>query len=205
MRGALTGLLQRSRPGPCLVGPAVHIRPPQRRDAPGWLSVRRASREFLAPWEPIWPGDALTAGGYRRRLARFQREWRNGTGYGFFVFENEADHLVGGITLANVRHGVVQSASVGYWTGQPYVRRGYMAEAIQLCLHFAFRHLRLHRVEAACLLDNTASRNLLLKSGFRLEGVAREYLCIAGRWQDHETFAILADDPRPAVPVREAP
>lgn len=111
--------------------------------------------------------------------------------------------MVGSITMANVRRGVVQSANIGYWTGQPYIRRGYMAEAVQIVLDFAFRRLQLHRIEAACLEENAASKALLLKAGFRPEGLARKYLCIAGRWQDHETFAILRTDPRPDVPVLE--
>lgn len=203
--GRFLGLLTRRRPGPRLVGPMVSIRCPARRDQRAWIAVRRESKRFLEPWEPLWPRDALTPGGYRRRLERFHSEWHAGTGYGFFIFSNDGDRLVGGITLANVRRGVVQSANVGYWTGQPYIRRGYMFEGLQLALDFAFRHLDLHRIEAACLTDNEASRRLLLKSGFRSEGIARKYLCIAGHWQDHETFAILAGDPRPGVAVTEKP
>ncbi|MBP5858515.1 GNAT family N-acetyltransferase [Marivibrio halodurans] len=202
-RGRVFGLLARRQPRLRLVGPSVSIRCPQRRDRRAWIAVRQESKGFLEPWEPVWPRDALTPGGYRRRLERFHSEWHAGTGFGFFLFTNDGGHLVGGITLANVRRGVVQSANVGYWTGEPYIRRGYMFEGVQLCLDFAFRHLSLHRIEAACLIDNEASRQLLLKSGFRAEGVARKYLCIAGKWQDHETFAILSSDPRPSVPVVE--
>ena len=63
-----------------------------------------------------------------------------------------------------------------------------------MALGFAFERLKLHRVEAACLPHNAPSRGLLLKSGFREEGYAREYLCIDGRWQDHVLFAMLRDE-----------
>jgi len=66
---------------------------------------------------------------------------------------------------------------------------------LPLVLDFAFERLRLHRVEAACLPHNGPSRGLLLKTGFREEGYAREYLCIDGRWQDHILFALLEHDP----------
>lgn len=167
------------------------------------MSVRDRSKAFLEPWEPAWPRDALTPGAYRRRLHRVEQEWRSGVGYGFFIVDNATDELMGGITLANVRRGVVESANVGYWIASQYARQGYMSEAIQILLDFAFGKLNLHRVEAACLVHNEASRNLLLKSGFHLEGRARKYLCIAGRWQDHDTFGILRTDDRPVVPVRE--
>jgi len=184
-------------------GPQVYLRPPMWNDQKAWIGLRSESKAFLEPWEPAWARDALTPAAYRRRLRRVEEEWQAGIGYAFFVFRNEDNVLLGGITLANVRRGVVESANVGYWTGEPHARKGYMAEGIQVTLEFAFRKLGLHRVEAACLIHNQASRNLLLKSGFSPEGRARKYLRIAGRWQDHDTFAILRSDDRPTVAVRE--
>lgn len=182
-----------------MAGPRVYLRPPRRRDQRAWIDLRRVSQDFLKPYEPAWPRDALTAAGFRRRVKRVETEWQNQTGYGFFIFRKEDDSLIGGVTIANVRRGVVQAASVGYWIGEPFARQGYMFEALQLALDFCFGSLNLHRVEAACLIDNTASRHLLDKSGFRKEGVARQYLCIDGKWQDHVTYGILRSDPRPIV------
>jgi [ribosomal protein S5]-alanine N-acetyltransferase len=99
--------------------------------------------------------------------------------------------MLGGVTLSNLRRGVAQSASLGYWIGESYKRQGYMTESLAAALNLAFVRLGLHRVEAACLPDNKASRALLLKCGFEEEGYAREYLRINGRWQDHLLFAIL--------------
>ena len=106
------------------------------------------------------------------------------------------DALLGGITFSNVRRGVAQSASLGYWIGAPHAHQGYMTEALSAVLDFAFDHLALHRVEAACLPDNEASQGLLLKIGFQDEGYARQYLRINGRWQDHRLFALLKGDKR---------
>ena len=195
----------RRAPDTRLVGPSVFLRAPRRVDQEAWLDVRRVSRPFLEPWEPAWPQDALTPTGYRRRLNRFLTDWDSGNGYAFFIFRNSDEALLGGITLANVRRGVVQSANVGYWTGLPYLRQRVMSEALQIALEFCFTTLKLHRVEAATLPENLASRALLEQAGFRQEGLARQYLCIAGRWQDHVTFGILAEDTRPAVPVVETP
>ena len=104
---------------------------------------------------------------------------------------------MGGVTLSNVRRGVAQAASVGYWIGERFARQGYMTEAVLAVVEFAFEELGLHRVEAACLPENDASRSLLLKVGFRQEGYARQYLRINGKWQDHLLFEMLRDDPRP--------
>ena len=89
---------------------------------------------------------------------------------------------------------MAETASLGYWVGEPYARRGYMTAALPLVLDFSFERLRLHRVEAACLPTNVPSRALLLRIGFTEEGYARRYLLIDGKWQDHLLFAILRED-----------
>jgi ribosomal-protein-alanine N-acetyltransferase len=110
------------------------------------------------------------------------------------VFRNEDHALVGGITLANLRRGVAQAGSIGYWVGETYARQGYMTAALRALTPFAFESLRLHRLEAACIPTNAASIRLLEKSGFTREGYAREYLCINGVWADHLLFARLKED-----------
>ena len=104
--------------------------------------------------------------------------------------------LIGGLNISNVRRGVAQAASLGYWMGAPYAGRGLMTDAVRAALHFAFSTLRLNRLEAACLPTNAASQRVLEKAGFTREGRARRYLKINGQWQDHDLFALLQDDPR---------
>jgi ribosomal-protein-alanine N-acetyltransferase len=156
--------------------------------------LREKSRAFLVPWEPTWPADDLTRGAFRRRLKRYAEDQRTDQAYAFFIFRQEDNSLVGGLTLANVRRGVAQAGSLGYWLGEPFVRRGYMSAAVKALLPFAFGTLKLHRVEAACIPTNAASIRLLEKCGFVREGYAREYLCINGVWQDHLLYARLARD-----------
>ena len=74
---------------------------------------------------------------------------------------------------------------------------GEAAQSAAPDLPFAFDRLGLHRIEAACLPHNEASRALLRKVGFREEGYGRRYLRIRGAWQDHVLYAIMQDDPRP--------
>ena len=177
-----------------LKGPRVMLRPPRRGDASAWSALRSESREFLQPWEPAWSADGASRPAFHRRRVQINVEWRNGSGSGFFVFRRDDTALLGGITLSNIRRGVADTASLGYWIGAPYGRQGYATEAVQCVLDYAFGALRLHRVEAACIPENTASRALLLKCGFQEEGLARGYLKIDGRWRDHVTFAVLRDN-----------
>jgi ribosomal-protein-alanine N-acetyltransferase len=184
-----------AEPLPAIAGDSVTLRTPQMADYVEWATLRESSRDFLVPWEPIWPADDLTRGAFRRRVRRYAEDQRSDQAYAFMVFRNSDDKLVGGLTLANVRRGVAQAGSLGYWMGAPYVRRGYMTAAVRAIIPFAFGTLRLHRLEAACIPANTASVRLLEKTGFTREGYAREYLCINGVWQDHLLYARLKDDP----------
>jgi ribosomal-protein-alanine N-acetyltransferase len=180
-----------------LEGKKVAIRPPQARDWQEWALLRERSRAFLTPWEPTWPADALARSAYQRRLKRQILEWRDDEAYSFLAFARDTGGVVGGIGLSNIRRGVAQTGTLGYWVGEPYARRGYMSEATRLSLDFAFGQLGLHRVEAACLPTNAPSRGLLEKVGFQYEGYARGYLRIDGAWRDHVLYAILREEWRP--------
>jgi len=178
-------------------GPRVFLRYPTMQDYSAWAELRALSRQHLTPWEPQWTLDELTRSSFRRRLRQMQREVRDDQGYAYFIFSDATPRLLGGLNIGNVRRGVAQTASLGYWMGAPHAGRGLMTDAVRAAVQFAFASLRLNRLEAACLPDNTASARVLEKSGFRLEGRARRYLKIDGRWQDHDIFALLHDDPRP--------
>ena len=183
---------------PEVVGDGVLLRAPQTSDYAEWAALREASRDFLTPWEPTWPADDLTRSAFRRRLRRYTEDQRNDQAYAYFLFRSGDQVLVGGLTLANLRRGVAQAGSLGYWIGAPYARRGYMTAAVAALIPYAFTVLRLHRLEAACIPTNAASIALLEKTGFEREGYAREYLCINGQWQDHLLYARLKDSPRRA-------
>jgi ribosomal-protein-alanine N-acetyltransferase len=180
-----------------IAGNGVYLRYPVMSDYAGWASLRDTSREFLTPWEPVWPIDDLTRPAFRRRLRRYSRELKEDSSYPFFVFRSEDNKLLGSCIISNVRRGVAQNCSLGYWIGKEFASKGWMSEAVRACVPFAFDRLGLHRIEAACLLSNEPSQRLLRRVGFIQEGVARKYLRINGEWQDHLQFAMLASDARP--------
>jgi len=182
-----------SDPSPSIVGEDVTLRTPQVTDYSEWVALREQSREFLVPWEPTWPVDDLTRSAFRRRIRRYAEDLRTDQGYAFLIVRSVDNVLVGGLTLANIRRGVAQAGSLGYWMGQPFIRRGYMTAAVRALIPFAFSTLRLHRLEAACIPTNAASIRLLEKTGFVREGYARDYLCINGIWQDHLLYGRLKD------------
>lgn len=179
--------------------PRIYLRQPNRGDWSEWAEIRALSRDHLVPWEPAWSDDSLTRAAFRRRLNRYTEDWNRDASYSFFIFRRDDDALLGGITLANVRRGVAQSCSFGYWIGRPYARQGFMTEAVHGACIFGFERLGLHRVEAATLPHNEASQGVLLNSGFRYEGLAKAYLKINGSWQDHKIFALLREEFDPSL------
>lgn len=177
-----------------LKGERIYLREPQSHDYKPWASLREKSREFLTPWEPVWPEDDLEKHSFRRRIRFYQEEANSGNAHSFFLFHNKSQALLGGITLGNIRRGVAQSSQIGYWCGQPHAGQGYMYDALRLVIPFAFGQLRLHRLEAACIPHNLRSVRLLEKAGFLREGMLRSYLKINGIWQDHLLYALIEDD-----------
>jgi ribosomal-protein-alanine N-acetyltransferase len=182
-----------SEPLPTIDGNGVVLRTPQIADFEEWAALRETSRDFLTPWEPTWPVDDLTRAAFRRRVKRYAEDLRTDQGYAFLIARSSDGALVGGLTLANIRRGVAQAGSLGYWTGLPFVRQGYMTAAVRAVIPFAFMSLRLHRLEAACIPTNKGSIRLLEKTRFVREGYAPEYLCINGIWQDHLLYGRLND------------
>jgi len=181
------------RSGPTLQSEGVLLRPPRPSDYEAWAALRAASRDHLVPFEPAWPEDDLTRSAFRRRLALYGREMDLGTAWPFFVFEAGRGQLVGAVTLSNIRRGVSEAGTLGYWMGQPYAGRGYCTAAVRIMADFAFETLKLHRLEAACVPWNVASRRVLEKAGFESEGMARAYLKINGIWSDHLLFGRVDD------------
>ncbi|MDE0780320.1 MAG: GNAT family protein [Alphaproteobacteria bacterium] len=177
-----------------LIGAKTVLRAPVEKDWRAYAEIRAASRKFLEPWEPTWPSNALSRDAFYCRLNRYASDWRNDSGYSMFLFDQQSAALVGGISLSNVRRGVAQCGTLGYWMDEAHAGQGYMREGLDLLLNFSFDELSLHRVEAACLPNNDRSRNLLLGNGFSEDGFARKYLKIRGTWQDHVLFSILTED-----------
>jgi ribosomal-protein-alanine N-acetyltransferase len=171
------------------VGARVFLRRATERDRDEYLGLVRRSRAFLRPWEP-----RVRDPGGHGRFDRILASRRGGRSVKTLVCRLEDGAVLGAVNLNDVVRGVFQSATMGYWVGAEHARQGFMTEAVALALRHAFGTLGLHRVEANFMPSNRASRALARRSGFRREGYSPRYLRIAGRWQDHERWAILVED-----------
>jgi ribosomal-protein-alanine N-acetyltransferase len=169
----------------------VFIRAPVLGDCEEFLALVGASTRLHRGWASP-PNRPEAFSEYVRRCQ--ERDFE-----GFLVCRAEDERIVGSFNLSQIFYGNFQSAYMGYFVGEPFARRGYMTEAMRLVLREAFGRLRLHRVEANIQPANVASIALVERAGFVREGFSRRYLKIAGRWRDHERWAILAEDWRARV------
>lgn len=185
----------------------VVLRAPRATDIAELRSLLIRNAEHLRPWSPSPPPGTNPAGFTElgRSIARHRRDWKAGSGY-VFVMQLRAprEPIVGRIALTSVTRGPFQSAQLGYWMDAGHVRRGLMQEAVDSTIEFAFDRIGLHRLQAAVMPTNQASRAILQKRGFREEGYAERYLRIAGKWEDHVLYGLTLEEWRPAWRAAQA-
>lgn len=180
-----------------LTGPRVELRPLRGSDFDAWREVRTRSRDWLEPWEPLAdpgsPDPVNDPEAFRARCGAWERQRHFDTAYGFGLFLLDGS-LVGEVSLGSVQRGPFQSAFVGYWVDAAHAGQNLVPEGVAVILRFGFEELRLHRIEAAIVPRNAASRRVAEKLGLRDEGVAKRFLQIRGVWEDHVRYAITSDE-----------
>jgi ribosomal-protein-alanine N-acetyltransferase len=175
----------------------VRVRPLRRGDARVWAEVRSSNVEWLAPWESTLPytlGDSGAAGpaAYRAMVSALRRQAKAGSALPFAV--DLEGQFVGQVTVSTIIRGSLQSASVGYWVDQRFAGRGIIPVAVALVVDHCFHEVGLHRIELNVRPENTRSRRVAEKLGFRDEGVRTKYLHIDRSWRDHVCYALTVED-----------
>lgn len=164
----------------------VYLRHPRLDDAVSFLDLSRRSRRLCrGVASPLTERSRFEQWVARSESERFR---------GFLVCRAGDNQMVGVVNLSEIVVGDFRSAYMGYHVFAPFARQGYMTQAMPQILTYVFATLRLHRVEANIQPVNTASRALVKRAGFRQEGYSPRYLKIAGRWRDHERWAMTAED-----------
>jgi len=171
-------------------GKRVHLRPPEAADQKRFIAQARASRALHNGWVQA----PETPAAYRSFIARYSVEAGMPRHVGFVVVRNEDGALAGVVNFSEIVRGAFHNAYVGYYALAPLAGDGYMTEGFALALDFAFRRLKLHRVEANVQPGNRRSLKLVERLGFEREGYSRRYVKIGGRWRDHVRYAMLAED-----------
>lgn len=162
-------------------------------DAAALAAAYQRNRSYLAPWEPLRPGSFFTEEGQRSVINAKLALYRDGSEVPWVLADG--DRIVGTVTLAGIVRGPFLSANLGYWIDGEYAGRGLGTAAVKAVVETARAHLGLHRIQAATLLYNAASQQVLNNCGFERIGLAPYYLKIAGCWQDHLLFQRILEPP----------
>jgi ribosomal-protein-alanine N-acetyltransferase len=183
------------RTGSAGLGHGVGIRLLDSRHAVPLTEAYRRNRGHLAPWEPR-RSDAFFTVPHQQDPIRAKREMFSlGTEVPWVLVEDDEGHgeerVIGTITLTGIVRGPLLSANPGYWVDREHVGRGIGSAAVRFVAGYAAQELGLHRIQAATLPGNAASRKVLARAGFTEIGMAPEYLEIAGAWQDHLLHQVI--------------
>ena len=170
----------------CELSDGIVLRPVRKSDALPLTAAFNANRSYLAPWEPVRPESFYTVEGQRDVIGRRLAELHSGTALPLVLAGDKG--IVGLLNLSSIVRGAFQNAHLGYWISQTFQGKGLMTAAVAAATQLAKVDLGLHRLEAATLVHNTASQRVLEKNGFEAYGTARDYLRIAGQWQDHRMY-----------------
>lgn len=172
----------------------LELRPLTLDDAEELLLLKLRNREAFKPFDPPYPDGHFTLRAQQDIIREFERTQRLGTSYGFGIFLKKDHELLGRVAIRNVERGAAMSGTLGFFLDAGHQSQGYMTEACKAIVNYAIKQIALHRVEAAVMPHNTASRRVFEKLGFRVEGLARSYLYIDGAWRDHLIYAVTKED-----------
>lgn len=173
------------------------LRPPRTSDVPELRRALRVNAAHLRPWSvaPAPDVDPASLVSVSQAILSHRRDWKRGRAFVLMVTaRSDESRIIGRVALAGILRGAFQNAYLGYWIDEGHQRRGLMTEAVEAATSFAFTTAGLHRVQAAVMPRNEASLRVVQKVGYRREGFAVKYLCIAGVWEDHWLFAVTAEE-----------
>ena len=134
------------------------------------------------------------ADAFRARCSAWDRQRQFDAAYGFGMFLRADERFIGEVSLGTVHRGPFQSASIGYWGDRRHAGNGYVPEGVALIIRYGFDDLHLHRLEAAIVPRNAASRRVAAKLGLRDEGTSARFLQINGVYEDHVRYAITVEE-----------
>ena len=175
----------------CSGMPHVALRALEPVDAAALLALRLRNATHFAATEPLRDDEWLTLQRQTQEIEAEAQSRAAGHSLAFGVFADGV--LVGRLALTSIVRGAFRNAYLGYAIDREHTCRGIATAAVDRAVKIAWDH-GLHRVQAAVSPDNTASKRVLEKVGFRYEGLAERYLLLAGRWTDQELWAITTED-----------
>ncbi|PAD20059.1 GNAT family N-acetyltransferase [Terribacillus saccharophilus] len=175
----------------------LQIKPLEKKHASELLDLNLRNRELFESISPVDRSDSdYTLEKYKKNIEAAQKDWQEDKRYEFGIFLKQEDVLIGTASLFFIERNTAEKCMIGYSLDEAHNGKGYMTEAVQLVLDFAFEDGKFHRIEAGVMPRNLGSVAVLEKCGFQREGLERDLLRIDGKFEDHYKYSILTTDPR---------
>ncbi|MDD3284536.1 MAG: GNAT family protein [Patescibacteria group bacterium] len=109
------------------------------------------------------------------------------------IQDKKSGKIIGGIGLDEINQKN-KSAVLGYWLGKKYWGNKIMTEATKLIINYAFKNLKLQRIQATVMHPNIVSMKVLEKNGFKCEGILRKKILKNNKWMDIHVFGLLKNE-----------
>jgi [ribosomal protein S5]-alanine N-acetyltransferase len=171
---------------PLITCDRVFARMASNKDIPSILDYFIENETYLTPYYPSWQDDFFTQEYWQLQVEINYQEFINDRSLRLFIFPKTNPYeIIGTINFSNFVRGAAQYCILGYSLAENQQGKGYMSEALQGAVIYMFRELKMHRIMANYMPHNRRSGNVLRKLGFVVEGYARDYLMINGKWEDH--------------------
>ncbi|WP_445365826.1 GNAT family N-acetyltransferase [Microbulbifer sp. ANSA001] len=171
----------------------MEIRPVRIEDAEGLSGFYSSNADHLRQWEPARGSGYHSLGAWQQRLQGWHIEQQEGRGAYFLITFPESSRVVATCSLTNIVCGPFQACNMGYAVDKSFEGKGVMYLLCEYVIAFAFKELGLNRVMANYMPENYRSAALLRRLGFVVEGNAKRYLLINGRWEDHVLTALVKE------------
>lgn len=163
-------------------------------DAKSLADLMRRNKYFWSIHEPLHEEDFYTEEAQFKKILESIHLLRANREYSFGIYPKGSNVLIGHISLYAIKRLPYNSAFIGYSIDEKYTRKGIATEAVKTVVQFAFRNVKLHRIEAYVSPKNSGSIKVLENAQFVREGLLRELLYINGSWEDHYLYSLLQDD-----------
>jgi [ribosomal protein S5]-alanine N-acetyltransferase len=173
--------------------PRLILTNPTLSDAARMRDYVRDNREHLAAWEPLRQEEYYSLKFWVNQVGSIVEEGRSGKSLRLLVSSrpDESGPIIGIIHFSQITRGPFQASYLGYSLDHRLQGKGLMYEALTGAIKYAFKEVCLHRIMANYMPRNERSGRLLKRLGFVVEGFARDYLRLAGRWEDHILTALV--------------
>lgn len=153
------------------------------------IAGRNELQKFFSPWESSTTESKLD---YKNHIKRWVVEFEEGRSIRFLLISKEVSNEVIGIcNFTQIFRGPFQACYLGYNIRASHEGKGLMSEALEKVIQYMFEKQKIHRIMANYMPSNEKSARLLSKLGFTIEGCAKDYLLINGKWEDHTLTSLI--------------